>query len=103
MGFHRRLLARPGRLVPLSAKGLRAGAVRLLPRGAMDWHSTKHREELLISLAGCVSLEVQTSSALRRVSLRAGQSAFLPMNTRHRVVNRGSAVARYVYVTAPVR
>ena len=75
----------------------------LRPGGVMEWHSTQRREELLIILAGRVALEIQTSSAPHRIVLRAGQSAFLATKTLHRVVNRGSAIARYVYVTAPAK
>ena len=50
---------RPGRLLPRRERGLRAGSVMLHPGYAMDWHSTKRREELLIILIGRVHLEVQ--------------------------------------------
>ena len=65
----------------------------------MDWHSTKEREELLVMLEGRVQLELQTS----RMSLRAGQCAWLPPRTLHRVVNRSTTPARYVYVTGRAR
>ena len=80
----------------------------------MDWHSTRSREELLILLAGQVDLEAErprpraspaqrrgaSRGRLRRVALRAGQCAFLPKRTLHRVINRSSADARYLYVAA---
>jgi len=97
----RRSYRRAGRLVPRRSHGLRAGSVVLKPRQAMDWHSTKDREELLIILAGGVSLEVQTLRRRRRArSLSAGQCAFIPAETTHRVVNRSRTIARYLYVTA---
>ncbi len=69
----------------------------------MDWHSTRSREELLIALAGRVSLEVHVASRVtRQIPLRAGQCAFLPAKTLHRVVNRSQTDAHYLYVTAPI-
>ncbi|MBI2104740.1 MAG: hypothetical protein HYT90_04050 [Candidatus Omnitrophica bacterium] len=107
---------------------LRAGAVRLKPGGAMEWHSTRSREELLVLLAGQVGLETEGSrhrpstrvarsgrpraralrprpgpasrGRVRRVALRAGQCAWIPPRTVHRVVNRSAASAWYLYVTA---
>ncbi len=65
----------------------------------MDWHSTEAREELLLAMAGAVELQIRSRSTVRRRALRAGQCAFLPARTRHRVVNRSRTPARYVYVT----
>ena len=93
---------RAGRLVPKRRSGLRAGVVVLRPGGIMEWHSTQEHEELLIAMTGRVVLEVLADSGrLRRVAVRAGQCAFLPRRVRHRVVNRSTASARYIYVTAP--
>ena len=93
-----------GRVVPKRACGLRAGSVVLRPGGMMDWHSNGAREELLIALTGRVHLEAQTAlRRVRRVALSAGQCALLPNETRHRVVNRSTVEARYLYVTAPIQ
>ena len=95
---------RAGRLVPPQAASLRARTV-VLKRGAiMDWHSTSAREELLLALRGTVDLEWQPAgrSGPRLQRLRAGECAFLPAHVLHRVVNRSSASASYVYVTGPV-
>jgi len=113
MAVQVRSYRRAGRLVPPSAlsghrpggrrdRGLRAGSVVLTPGEVMDWHSTKGREELLILLSGRVQLEVDTQHR-SRFALRAGQCAYVPGRTKHRVLNRSSARATYVYVTAPVR
>ena len=92
-----------GRLVPPSAQGLRAATVVLQPGALMDWHSTQLREELLIALSGQVRLDVQAAAGvLQRVSLTAGHCVFLGRATRHRVVNRSTIPASYIYVTAPV-
>ena len=102
-GVRLRSYDRDGRLVPPQARGLRARAVTLKPHGIMDWHSTKAREELVIALAGDVRIEVAAPSRrIHHVPLRRGQCAFLPAQTRHRVVNRSGGRARYLYVTAPV-
>jgi mannose-6-phosphate isomerase-like protein (cupin superfamily) len=92
---------RAGRLVPRTSRGLRAGSVILRRDEAMGWHSTGRREELVILLAGRVRLDVDTSAQIARWSLRAGECAFIPPETPHRVVNRSRTLARYLYVTAP--
>ena len=96
----RRPFGKAGRLVPRRPRGLRAGSVILKPGGAMPWHSTKNREELLIVLAGSVRLEViGRAGNKRRIALPAGQSAWLAKGTEHAVANPGARAARYVYVT----
>ena len=65
----------------------------------MDWHSTREREELLVMLEGRVQLELRLSRRTSQVPLRAGECAWLPPHTLHRVVNRSAVPARYVYVT----
>ena len=81
---------------------MKAGVVRLGSGQSMEWHSTNAREELLIALEGQVRLEVEASPQLiRRVTLKAGHCVFLPAHVLHRVINRSSHRARYLYVTAP--
>jgi mannose-6-phosphate isomerase-like protein (cupin superfamily) len=92
-------ILRAGRLTPPQARILRARAVRLLPAGVMDWHSTQHREELLIALDGTLRVELAAGQHPRAVPLRAGECTFLPPRTLHRVINRSRRIARYVYVT----
>ena len=90
---------RPGRLIPAPARGLKSRAVTLRPGQVMDWHSTQQREELILVLAGTLELQLRRPSACRRI--RAGQSAFLPAQTLHRLVNHARLTARYVYITGP--
>jgi len=93
---------RAGRVIPRRRVGLRVGAVILRRGERMAWHSTEAREELLIVFAGRVRLEVEgRGRRLRRRVVAAGSCAWLPSHTRHRVVNRARAPARYLYVTAP--
>ena len=100
----KRSCGRPGRLVPEGARGLKAAVVLLAPSQAMDWHSTRDREELLIALQGRVDVECRpVAQRARRVRFAAGYSLFIPPQTLHRVVNRSSADARYLYVTAPTQ
>lgn len=94
-----RSFRRPGRLVPAAAQGLRARCVRLRGGGFMPWHSTRDREELLLALRGLLHVEIRRSRILRRI-LRAGQCLFLPPRTEHRVVNRATTGAVYLYVTS---
>jgi mannose-6-phosphate isomerase-like protein (cupin superfamily) len=87
-------------LVPPSAR-LRSRAMHVAPGGAIEWHSTDEREELLLVLSGTLSLEIETPQrrrALRR--LAAGAALYLPSRVRHRVRNRSRRRLVYVYVTA---
>jgi mannose-6-phosphate isomerase-like protein (cupin superfamily) len=93
---------RAGRLTPLGATGLRAGAVTLRPGGVVGWHSTRQREELLIALSGRIQVEIRERRRKPlRLVLNAGSCAVLPRATPHRVVNRSTRNAHYLYVTAP--
>jgi len=66
----------------------------------MDWHSTQHREELILVLRGQVRLERQSGRRRQHVRVAAGQSILLPRRTLHRVVNVFRGTAQYVYITA---
>jgi quercetin dioxygenase-like cupin family protein len=102
VAVYARSALRPGRLVPGRARGLRARSVRLEPGGAVGWHSTGEREELLLGLAGRLALELRPRASggrLRRLALAADESIFLPAGTWHRVVNRSARAARYLYIT----
>ncbi len=101
-GVRRRSYRRPGRVVPPTARGLRARTVRLQRGEIMEWHSTHQREELLIAFVGVVDVEVSTAAGTtRRFTVTSGECAFLPSETLHRVVNRSRRSASYLYVTAP--
>ena len=90
---------RSGRLVPPSAR-LRSRAMQLAPGNAIDWHSTKDREELLLVLSGVLSLEIETSGRTRVKRLRTGAAIYLPPQVMHRVRNESRQRLLYVYVTA---
>lgn len=97
----RRSYRRAGKVVPLQAKHFKGRSVKLAPGQAMDWHSTRNREEVLIALAGTIHLETENGSrAVKATRLFAGQCAFLPTRTRHQVTNRSRRVAHYLYLTA---
>ena len=90
--------------MPPTARALRARCVILKRGDSMDWHSNLSREELLMAITGRVDVEVQVSARRRRQRrLLAGQCAFLPAQTVHRVVNRSRTTATYLYVTGPIR
>jgi len=95
----RRSLRRPGRIVPAAAARLHGRLVILGPGRSIAWHSTGPREEVVIGIAGTARLEWLQAERLRRATLAAGQSAFLPRQTTHRVVNRSRRPARYLYLT----
>lgn len=95
----RRTLRRPGRIVPAAAARLHGRLVILGPGQSMAWHSTGPREEVVIMIAGTARLEWLQAARLRRATLAAWHSAFLPRHTTHRVVNRSRRPARYLYLT----
>ncbi len=102
-GIRRSSYTRPGRLVPANARGLRARSIVLDHGEQMAWHTTGMREELLITLAGRMRLEMPSRfHRVRSLLLRPGQCVFLPASTMHRVVNHSRAQAHYLYVTAPI-
>ena len=103
--IHRKIVRtsfhRPGRLVPPTARRMRARSVLLKPQQTMPWHSTGPREELLIVWAGTIRVETQPDATrLSGVTVRAGGCVFVPPQTVHQVVNRSPRPAQYVYVTA---
>jgi quercetin dioxygenase-like cupin family protein len=103
-GVHRGRLLRSGRVILQGARALRARVVVLRPGSAIDWHSTKAKEELLIVLAGRVRLEVKgRAKSVGHRMLPRGSYAFVPEQTWHRVVSASRALAKYLYVTAPAR
>lgn len=89
---------KPGRLVPTSARRLKGRAILLRSGEAVDWHSTRNREELILVFRGSVSLEMRNRG--RALTLSAGRAVFIPPRVWHRVVNRAARQAHYVYVTA---
>jgi len=96
----RRSYRRAGRVVPETAMRLRGRSVVLKPGQEVGWHSTHSREELLIGISGTVSVERRDRrKRIRAVPLPAGQCLFVPARTAHRVVNRSSRMAHYIYVT----
>ena len=114
--------------MPNQAHALHARCVGLKSGGVMEWHSTHAREELLLIMNGRVVLEwqsawsppgkpwaptprsvggdipsgVEGSPRIARRALAAGQCAWIPVHTIHRVVNPFRRPATYVYVTGSV-
>ena len=69
----------------------------LKPGNAVEWHSTRQREELLLGVAGSVRIDYGDERT-RSMIMAAGQCVFLPPGTPHRVVNVSSSAAHYIYV-----
>jgi len=91
----------PGRLVPPDAKHLRGRSMRLLPGETVAWHTTGKREEVIIVLAGSLRLDLADGGRVARTTtLSVGHCVFLPQAVAHRVVNRFTRIARYLYFTA---
>ena len=100
MTVTRRSYRRAGRLVPPSSRRLRSRSMILQPGQSVEWHSTGSREELLIGISGTATLEYRDGPRrVRRASLPAGGCLFLPCHVEHRVVNRASRMAHYIYLT----
>ena len=107
----RRSYRRAGRLVPPASRRLRSRSMILKPGQSVEWHSTGSREELLIGISGTVTLEYRACPPrqtqrrrdgprrIRRATLPAGGCLFLPHRIEHRVVNRASRMAHYIYLT----
>lgn len=98
---YQRSFHRPGRLIRNPKQGLRARAVSLKAGQSMAWHSTHKREELIFAVRGSLHIEIEkTGRKIREALLKSGFCFFIPAQTIHRVVNRSSSAAIYVYVTA---
>lgn len=89
-----------GRLILSPKQGLRARAVRLAANQSMGWHSTHHREELLLVIQGKVVVEAMRGARRKRsIGLKNGEGLFIPKMTKHSVSNASGSAALYVYVT----
>ena len=92
---------RGGTLLPPHAAHFKGRAIRLSPGQAIEWHSTRRREEVLLVFRGAISLErCSDGERIRTMTLSAGRLAFIPAQTWHRVVNRSRRQAHYIYLTA---
>ena len=100
-GVIRRSYQKPGQLIPSRAQHFKGRSIRLSPGRAIEWHSTRDREEVILVFRGSVSLEVRgPRSRIRSIALSKGRAAFLSPQVWHRVVNRSRRQAHYVYLTA---
>jgi len=77
--------------------GMRSGRVVLLPGKAMERHSTKGNEEMLVFLKGEVRVVLGTETLV----MAEGQALYIPPQTEHELHNDGTGEARYVYIVAP--
>ena len=96
----KRSYRKPGALIPSSAQHFKGRSIRLSPGQAVEWHSTRHREEVILVFRGAVSLEVGDRHRVRAMRLSEGETAFLRPQVWHRVVNRAHRQAHYLYITS---
>lgn len=97
----KRSYQQPGKLVPSSAQHFKGRSIRLPPGEDVEWHSTRHREEVILVFLGAVVVEVRGDrDQIHSTDLSKGHAAFLLPRVWHRVVNRSRRQARYVYLTA---
>ncbi len=91
---------KPGKLIPPHAQHLKGRSIVLRRGQAIEWHSTRDREEIILVFRGSVSLETRDRrDRTRSIALSSGRAAFLSQDVWHRVVNRSHRQAHYVYVT----
>ena len=89
------------KLIPPSAAYFKGRSMRLRRGEAVSWHTTGTREEVLIVLRGAAAVEYDRAPHRRaRARVRAGECAFIPRHTRHRVRNPFPTPLRYLYFTA---
>ena len=92
---------RPGKLLPQSARHFKGRSIRLPAGEAVEWHSPRRREEVILIFRGSVSLEVRDGDGrIHATRLTDGRLAFITPQVWHRVVNRSRRQAHYLYITA---
>ncbi len=82
---------------PPQTGGMRSGRVVLLPGKAMERHSTKDNEEILIFLKGTARVVLGTET----ITMDEGQALYIPPQTEHEIHNDGPGESRYIYTVAP--
>lgn len=78
---------------------MRSGLVALAPGKSVGSHSTGANEEMLVVLEGTGEFRLEQES----LALAGGTALYCPPGRTHDVVNTGSTVLRYVYITASTR
>lgn len=87
-------------VTPESSKHLTSKAIILHPGQSMPKHSTgQGREEVIVCLEGPLELTIGNEARL----LFVGDTAFVPENTEHSLINPGEDNAAYVYVVTKKR
>ena len=82
----------------------RDALVRILsldPGQATPWHRHTEVDDQMVSLEGVISVEMRDPDEAVRVHV--GKSVKVANQRRHRVVNRGATVARYLLIQGPGR
>ena len=79
---------------------MRSGAVFLKPGQTVGKHNTEDNEELLIVLEGEGSLILSEN---RQQEMQVDTVQYIPPDTEHNVINTGSSILRYIYVTAKTK
>ena len=79
--------------------GMRSGRVELATGEEIGEHSTGRHEEVLVVIDGTGQVHVEGHDPL---TIRGGQEAYIPPQSKHNVRNTGEGTLRYIYVVAPV-
>jgi mannose-6-phosphate isomerase-like protein (cupin superfamily) len=83
-------------VAPPISKVLKSGRVSLAPGEEVGEHVTDRREEILIILEGTATVVQKGEERL----LSAGETCFIPENTRHNVKNRSGSPITYIYAVS---
>lgn len=83
---------------PPISKKIKAGRVNLKSGQAVGEHLTGSKEELLVILAGQVTVIIEGHQTL----LNAQETIYIGPNKKHNVINKGKKLAEYIYVTADI-
>ena len=85
---------------PPESVSMRSGAVFLTPGQTVGKHNTNGNEELLIVLEGEGSLILNEN---QQQKMEVNTVLYIPPDVEHDVLNTGSRILRYIYVTAKTK
>ena len=80
-------------------KGLRSGLVTLRSGESIGEHVTTNKEEAIIILKGLATVCFGKNKKLKA---KSNSLVFIPPETVHNVMNFGSKILQYVYITTQV-
>ncbi|MBD3208829.1 cupin domain-containing protein [Candidatus Woesearchaeota archaeon] len=79
---------------PPASRNLKSGRVQLQPGEAVGEHVTESKEELIIVMKGTATILKEG----KPTTVIAGNTHYIPPETRHDVRNEGKEILNYLYV-----